>query len=186
MYRYKVIDIHPIDRLYGVIKVGHVFETDRPAALMAWDSRRPEISGYSYGFIAGETVAAIKVEDITYQKEEIERLIDKWVDESFKPAMEKVQHNLFMYGQACINTETLEVSVSHPDGEVEPAPWIPVSERLPDFGERVLVDDQGIVRIGVFCADPRNGAVICFDEQDEQPGVIHTAHWMPLPDPPQK
>lgn len=140
MYRYRVIDIHPIDRLYGVIEVGHVFETDRPAALMAWDSRRPEISGYSYGFIAGETVAAIKVEDITYQK----RADDKH--------------------------------------EVEPAPWIPVSERMPESGGDVLVCDGDAMAIACFRTKDR---VWNFFGRDFWSGSDVT-HWMPLPEPPQK
>ena len=142
MYRYKVIDIHPIDRLYGVIKVGQVLEAKKPAALMAWDSRRPEISGYSYGFIAGETVAAIKVEDITYQKE-----------------------------------------------EVEPAPWIPVSERLPEFDESVLVFCRiygrflaTYVQVGEFDGQKYGN----WRDFKGQLGILPPTHWMPLPEPPKK
>jgi|SRR6478736_9631547 len=67
--------------------------------------------------------------------------------------------------------------------------WVPVTERLPEIGSRVLcIDNHDFVEIGCFRINHSHGAnkPIFMDEQDEQPSQLNPTHWMPLPQPPMK
>lgn len=60
--------------------------------------------------------------------------------------------------------------------------WIPVTERLPEDGVRVLAaHDDGVVRIGIsrgyFPAVVSKNNAKAF-------GIAEVTHWMPLPEPP--
>lgn len=58
---------------------------------------------------------------------------------------------------------------------VVPGRWIPVSERLPEQGQEVIVYDGGVLKPKVFC--------YLFWNKDYNSWARIT-HWMPLPEPP--
>jgi hypothetical protein len=60
--------------------------------------------------------------------------------------------------------------------------WIPVSERLPEAGETVLLWNYVDHRLG-WLKYTANGAAYFFSTQDEC--NIEPTHWMPLPEPPE-
>lgn len=58
--------------------------------------------------------------------------------------------------------------------------WIPVTERLPEFGERVLVSNGGFVCESFLSQSgkwQRSGVDMFF---------MTPTHWMPLPEPPKE
>jgi hypothetical protein len=59
--------------------------------------------------------------------------------------------------------------------------WIPVSERLPEDGETVLLWNYVDHRLG-WLKYTANGVAYFFSTQDET--NIQPTHWMPLPEPP--
>ncbi len=61
--------------------------------------------------------------------------------------------------------------------------WIPVSERMPDEGERVMVSNatDGWVTIG---SRKLTGAYHHWDGDDHEE-LCEPTHWMPLPEPPE-
>lgn len=67
--------------------------------------------------------------------------------------------------------------------EVEPAPWIPVSDRMPEPVDKVLV----WTKLGEY-----NTGYVFYDEEFEcfacgvAESYVEITHWMPLPEPPQK
>lgn len=64
------------------------------------------------------------------------------------------------------------------DGAASVQWWIPVTERLPEDGVRVLTShDDGIVRLGMNKGG--FGAVV-----NRQHRFAEVTHWMPLPEPP--
>ncbi|MDO4264107.1 MAG: DUF551 domain-containing protein [Deinococcus sp.] len=75
----------------------------------------------------------------------------------------------------------LRAALTQPEAPA-PAPpaerWLPVSERLPEEGQRVLFADIGAgIHAGRRCSDGWDEPVDFWDE-----GEI--THWMPLPEPP--
>ena len=61
--------------------------------------------------------------------------------------------------------------------------WIPVTERLPDDGQRVLAYDK--VEYGIIAAIYSAGT--WYDQiLDTTVCPIYITHWMPLPEPPEE
>jgi len=63
--------------------------------------------------------------------------------------------------------------------------WIPVTERLPEIGQRTLVRCNGQTFVGTFCSVPYEsgeGAHAYWDG-DECDTYLNVTHWMPLPEP---
>ncbi len=61
--------------------------------------------------------------------------------------------------------------------------WIPVTERLPEDGVRVLVaHDDGVVRIGI--SEGGFPAVMVRSRLYQPLPLAEVTHWMPLPQPP--
>ena len=58
--------------------------------------------------------------------------------------------------------------------------WIPVTERLPEIDEEVLV-----VAVNDFDADEKWVSISWLDKDNQWPYAIVT-HWMPLPKPPKE
>ena len=56
--------------------------------------------------------------------------------------------------------------------------WIPVTERLPDYQEDVLCNDDGKVIVGYYTDDE-------IGWHDSHMYKIYPTHWMPLPQPPE-
>lgn len=68
-----------------------------------------------------------------------------------------------------------------PSADVQPVHWIPVSERLPDVGQRVLLSGHGEVMVGMlhsfgkYSLEP-TGISYIYPKNDIEA-------WMPLPEP---
>lgn len=65
--------------------------------------------------------------------------------------------------------------------------WIPVTERLPEDLEEVIIcydddGDQGVVGVGIRYPGPRKGDGYWQNGNGWE--LEHVTHWMPLPDPP--
>lgn len=67
-------------------------------------------------------------------------------------------------------------------GENVPSAWIPVSERMPDREERVLVYGAKLLKWAVAEWDERNGWQV--ETCSEFHSIYTPTHWMPLPAPP--
>lgn len=70
--------------------------------------------------------------------------------------------------------------------------WIPVSERLPERGERTLVRCLGKLYgpqtyVGTFCEVPfpAGCGLHRYWDSDECDTYLSVTHWMPLPEPPE-
>jgi hypothetical protein len=59
--------------------------------------------------------------------------------------------------------------------------WIPVTERLPERNEKVLVIDEGGVNVGSYSPMLDDWWSLHNDRMAPGPAVTH---WMPLPAPP--
>lgn len=55
--------------------------------------------------------------------------------------------------------------------------WIPVTERLPEQGQEVIVYDGGVLKPKVFC-------YLFWDKNFDN--WARVTHWMPLPEPPKE
>ena len=55
--------------------------------------------------------------------------------------------------------------------------WIPVTERLPEQGQEVVVYDGGVIKPKVFC-------YLFWDKNFTS--WTRITHWMPLPEPPKE
>ena len=66
--------------------------------------------------------------------------------------------------------------------------WISVDERLPEFGDRILCIDDGVVQIANYENNPNisRNKYFFLDEQDEQSSFWMPTHWKPLPQPPKQ
>jgi hypothetical protein len=66
--------------------------------------------------------------------------------------------------------------------------WIPIEERLPEIGDRVLVSERGHIEICNYVVNAvfgkKNGESCFMNEQDEQPDYSIAQFWMPLPPAP--
>lgn len=60
--------------------------------------------------------------------------------------------------------------------------WIPVSERLPEDDQEVIVAWPGGVNTGLYSQRAPHWHYYYAESEVEFPGVTH---WMPLPDPPE-
>ena len=61
--------------------------------------------------------------------------------------------------------------------------WIPVAERLPEYGRHVLVYAgffQPYIEVGYYCEDRKWR--FTYDDAE----IVCVSHWMPLPDPPKE
>ena len=77
-------------------------------------------------------------------------------------------------------TPTYKIRLVGADAEVAPVQrWIPVTERLPGKGVRVLVTDGIDVDTSWLFGDPVRWVTAKIDVEDER-----ITHWMPLPEPP--
>lgn len=59
--------------------------------------------------------------------------------------------------------------------------WIPVSVRLPEKNEIVLVYNGDYVESGVFYGERGFWTTDCYEEDH----ICGVTHWMPLPEPPE-
>ena len=79
----------------------------------------------------------------------------------------------------------IDVALRKRIAELEPAQrWIPVSERLPQIGVRVLFYNNFITNIhkGWFSGDEWTSDIGIFYNGDK---LKRITHWMPLPEPPE-
>ncbi len=66
--------------------------------------------------------------------------------------------------------------------EIANSEWIPVSERYPDEGEKVLIVDT---RGRILTREYTNNGDWCDENCDYWIEHNHVTHWMPLPEPPE-
>jgi alanine racemase len=63
--------------------------------------------------------------------------------------------------------------------------WIPVTERLPDNNERVLVyHDDGMIRFGINKDGFADVVSTLYLKHNHRTCFSKVTHWMPLPEPP--
>jgi hypothetical protein len=63
--------------------------------------------------------------------------------------------------------------------------WIPVTERLPDNNERVLVyHDDGMIRFGINKGGFADVVSTLYLKHNHRTCFSKVTHWMPLPEPP--
>ena len=63
--------------------------------------------------------------------------------------------------------------------------WIPVSERLPEDVQHVLVVVFGIVKQAIFDPKKKKLFTICGQQWERKNFAENITHWMPLPEPPE-
>ena len=63
--------------------------------------------------------------------------------------------------------------------------WIPVTERLPQFDQKVLCYKKGEIKIGQYIGARYTGEIYAFRTLDMYMAFGAT-HWMPLPEPPKE
>jgi hypothetical protein len=68
--------------------------------------------------------------------------------------------------------------------------WISIKDRLPKYEERVLVNDDGYVRIAEltrarYAGGMHRGEEV-WDSEDESAVCFFPTHWMVIPDPPKE
>ena len=114
-----------------------------------------------------------KMDDLISRKAAIEALVELWISKPFKnPALSEVK--------SCIDAlppvqpEMLACGEGVLHSKVEPR-WIPVTERLPEKGQKCLVSDRGRITIDVFLG--RGGVY------NWQFYLRDYEAWMPLPEP---
>ena len=73
---------------------------------------------------------------------------------------------------------------SIPAADVRPVEWIPVKERLPKYGERVLV--FGGVTMYVAYYDKNRYGGESWHKLNSKSHYCNPTHWMPLPEPPRE
>lgn len=91
----------------------------------------------------------------------------------------------------CVTTEAffhwLRVAYEAGNSPVIPDGWIPVSERMPEFNDEVLVwHRHGFPMLAVYgaCKDPKTYKTYrCLRDND---GEIYASHWQPLPAAPKQ
>jgi hypothetical protein len=63
--------------------------------------------------------------------------------------------------------------------------WIPVTERLPEDNERVLVyHDDGMIRFGINKGGFADVVSTHYLQNNHRTWFSRVTHWMPLPEPP--
>ncbi len=66
-----------------------------------------------------------------------------------------------------------------------PSKWIPVTERLPDNNERVLVyHDDGMIRFGINKGGFADVVSTLYLKHNHRTCFSKVTHWMPLPEAP--
>ena len=72
------------------------------------------------------------------------------------------------------------------DALVEAARWIPVSEMLPQDGQKVICRYDGVyeARLCGFWTDGKNYPHFGYPGETDGKGSQPATHWMPLPEPP--
>ena len=68
--------------------------------------------------------------------------------------------------------------------EKEERRWIPVTERLPDIGQKCLIANREIVVRGWLRPDGVWKTGVSSDEIWSKFSLYQPTHWMPLPEPP--
>lgn len=63
--------------------------------------------------------------------------------------------------------------------------WIPVSERMPEAGDDMIVFTDGIVMSGISYTKKKGFYIQALEYDDDEP-VDSVTHWMPLPAAPQE
>lgn len=66
-----------------------------------------------------------------------------------------------------------------------PGKWIPVSERMPEAGDDMIVFTDGIVMSGISYTKKKGFYIQALEYDDDEP-VDSVTHWMPLPAAPQE
>ncbi|QLK24179.1 DUF551 domain-containing protein [Raoultella ornithinolytica] len=66
-----------------------------------------------------------------------------------------------------------------------PQRWIPVSERMPEAGDDMIVFTDGIVMSGISYTKKKGFYIQALEYDDDEP-VDSVTHWMPLPAAPQE
>ena len=130
-------------------------------------------------------VIDIHPEDPWFEKIEIGQVLESWSKADINERSPICRDTLKGFSRAYIaGRHFFAIKVEDITGkqEVEPAPWIPVSERLPENGEDVLVCDGDAMAVACFNTKDR---VWDFFELDFWSSSDVT-HWMPLPEPPKK
>lgn len=81
-----------------------------------------------------------------------------------------------------VSLDALAMAISALDNQVSSSKWIPVSERLPEAGDYVLVCDTREDWYGLW---EFSGAA-WYDASYKPWGIDEVTHWMPLPEPPKE
>ena len=107
----------------------------------------------------------------------------KYKIEKIVEYLREISHPESVVGQAVTMLEQLQAENDRLKEEVQQMRWIPVEERLPEPGERVLATDCGFV--GEFyinqCGQWNRYNVNCHALLM----ALDILYWMPLPEPPE-
>ena len=104
----------------------------------------------------------------------INSLLDKAVRSPDTSAMRIMQRAAAMLRDLDKKVKILEERQATVDWDKR---WIPVTERLPELGQEVIVFSGGVVEGSVFAYH--------FWNKDFQ-SWLHITHWMPMPEPPKE
>ena len=84
-----------------------------------------------------------------------------------------------------IATELIDNGVTFAKDNNVGSKWIPVTERLPEIRERVLVyHDDGMIRFGINYGGFADVVSSIYLNHNHHTCFSKVTHWMPLPEPP--